>query len=118
MNIAVYQDDLHIASQTPEAILNILQDKKRSISIQIVTYQVLYPHDPGGTMICQLRKYLEKLYVNATIIFNDQLLTDLQISLKIIKLLITKGNPNLIHNETRYAPKSLIKKKKIEQTIQ
>ena len=69
-------------------------------------------------MIFQLRKYLEQLYVNVTIIFNDELPTDLQISLKIIKLLITKGNLNLIHNETTYASKSLIKKKKIEQTIQ
>ena len=40
-----------------------------------------YPHDPGGTMICQLRKYLETLYVNITILFKDKLPTDLQYSL-------------------------------------
>ena len=53
-------------------------------------------------MICQLRKYLEKLYVNKAMLFNDKLPTDVQISLKIMKLLITKGNVNLIHNETTY----------------
>ena len=41
-------------------------------------------------MICQHRKYLEKLYVNITILFNDKFPTDLQIPLKIIKILITK----------------------------
>ena len=30
-----------------------------------------YPHDPGGTMICQLRKYIEQLYVNITILLNQ-----------------------------------------------
>ena len=69
-------------------------------------------------MICQLRKYLEKLYVNVTILFSHKLPTDLQISLKIIKLLITKGNLNLIHNKTTYGIYSFIKKKRIEQTIQ
>ena len=53
-------------------------------------------------MICQLRKYVEKFHVNVTILFQDKLPTDLQISLKIIKLLITKGTLNLIHNETTY----------------
>ena len=53
-------------------------------------------------MICQLRKYLEKFLVNITILFQDKLLTDLQISLNIMNLLITKQNLNLIHNETTY----------------
>ena len=53
-------------------------------------------------MICQLRKYLERLYINITILFKDKLPTNLQISLKIIKLVITKGNLNLIQNETMY----------------
>ena len=35
-------------------------------------------------MICQLRKYLEKLYVNVTILFNNNIPTDSQISLEII----------------------------------
>ena len=53
-------------------------------------------------MICQLRKYLEKLYINVNILFKDQLPTDIQISFETIKLLITKGNLNLIHNNTIY----------------
>ena len=53
-------------------------------------------------MICQLKKYLEELYGNVNILYNDKLPTDLQIAFKIIKLLITKGNLNLIHNQTTY----------------
>ena len=53
-------------------------------------------------MIYQPRKYLEKLYVNVNTLFKDQLPRDLQSSIKIIKLLITIGNLNLIHNETTY----------------
>ena len=51
-------------------------------------------------MICQLRKYLEELYVNVSILFYDKLPTDLKFSLKIMKILTTKGNLYLIHNET------------------
>ena len=68
-------------------------------------------------MICQLRKYLEKLYIKITILFKDKLPTDLQISLKIIKLLITMGNLNLIQNENVLASTSFIKEKKIGQTM-
>ena len=53
-------------------------------------------------MICQLRKRLEKLYVNVTILFKDKLPTNPQISFEIMKLLITRGTLNLIHNETTY----------------
>ena len=100
--IVIYQDDLYIASPTPEDILNILQDKYR-ININPDFYLVgNYPHDPGGTMFRQLRKYLQEVYVNVTILFNDKLLKDLQIYLKMMKLLIIKGNINLIHDETIY----------------
>ena len=37
---------IYIASTTPQEIFHILDGK--------------YPHDPSGTMIYQLRKYLEK----------------------------------------------------------
>ena len=98
----VIQDDLYIASTTPEEIFNILQDKYK-ININPDSYLGgKYPHDRGETMICQLRNYLEKLYVNVAIFFKDKLPKHLQISLKIMKLLITKGNLNLIHNEYTY----------------
>ena len=63
-----------------------------------------YPHDPGGRDICQchIKQYLEKLYVNVNMLFNNKLLTDLHISFQIIKLLIKKGNLNLIHNRNTY----------------
>ena len=69
--IAVYQDDLYIASPTPKAILNALENKYK-LNINPDFYlEATYPNDPDGTMICQLRKYLEKLYVNITKLFND-----------------------------------------------
>ena len=58
--IFVYQDDIYIESPTAEAILNTLQNKYK---LTINPYSYLgakYSIDPGGTMICQLRKYLEK----------------------------------------------------------
>ena len=78
--------------------MHILQDEYK-INIYL---KGKYQHDPGGTTICQLKKYLEKLYVNVNILCNDKLPTDLQISFEIIKLLITKGNLNLIHNKNTY----------------
>ena len=53
-------------------------------------------------MTGQLRKYLKDLYVNATILFNENLPTDQKLSFKIMKLMITKGNLNWIQNETTY----------------
>ena len=50
-------------------------------------------------MICQLRKYLEKLYVNVTILFNNSPPQDPKIFLKIMEILITKGNLTLIPKE-------------------
>ena len=84
--IIISQDELYIASHTPEEILHMLQDKcKTNISLQGE-----YPHDPGGTNICQIKEYLEKLYENVNMLFKDKLPTDLHISFKIIKLLIKK----------------------------
>ena len=56
--IFICQDDLYIASTTPEQILHMLQDKYK-INIYL---QGKYPHDPGGRDICQIKEYLEKLY--------------------------------------------------------
>ena len=56
--IFICQNDLHIASTTPEEILNMLKDKYK-INIYL---QGKYPHDAGGRDICQIKEYLEKLY--------------------------------------------------------
>ena len=53
--IFICQDDLYIASTTPEEILNMLKDKYK-INIYL---QGKYPHDPGGRDICQIKEYLE-----------------------------------------------------------
>ena len=54
--IFICQDDLYIASTTPEKILNILKDKY-TINIYL---KGKYSHDPGGRDICQFKEYLEK----------------------------------------------------------
>ena len=56
--IFVCQDDLYIASTTPQEILNVLKDKYK-INIYL---QGTYPHDTGGRDICQIKEYLEQLY--------------------------------------------------------
>ena len=56
--IFICQDDLYIASATPQEILNMLKDKYK-INIYL---KGKYPHDPGGRDICQITEYLEKLY--------------------------------------------------------
>ena len=56
--IFICQDDLYIASTTPQEILNMLKDKYK-INIYL---QGKYPHDPGGRDICQIKEYLEQLY--------------------------------------------------------
>ena len=76
--IAVYQDDLYIVSPTPEAILNTLENKYELNINPDLSLGTKYPNDPGGTMICQLRKYLEKSYVNVTTLFNDNPPQDLR----------------------------------------
>ena len=50
-------------------------------------------------MICQLRKYLEKLYVNVAILSNDNPPQDLKCFLKIMEILMTKGNLTLMPKE-------------------
>ena len=98
--IIIYEDELYIVSTTPEQILHMLKDKYK-INIYL---QDKYPHDPSGRDICQcqIKEYLEKLYENDNMLFNDKLPTDLHISFEIIKLLIKKGNLNLIHSKNTY----------------
>ena len=55
-----------------------------------------FPHDPGGRDICQLKENLEKLYAIVNMLFKNKLPRDLHIAFEIIKILIKKGNLNLI----------------------
>ena len=96
--IIIYQDGLYIASTTPEEILHMLKDKYK-INIYI---QDNYPHDPGRKDKHQIKEYLEHLYGNICILFNDSFPTDLHTAFQIIKLLIEKANLNLIHNKDSY----------------
>ena len=93
--IIIYHDELYIVSTTPQEILHMLQDKYK-INIYLESN---FPYDPGGRDNCQIKEYLEKLYTNVNMLFKDELPRDLHIAFKIIKLLIKKGNLNLIHNK-------------------
>ena len=96
--IIICQNGLYIASTTPEEILHMLKDKCK-INIYL---QDKYPHDLGGRDICQIKEYLEQLYENVNMLFNNKLPTDLYTAFQIIKLLIEKGNLSLIHNKNSY----------------
>ena len=63
--IIIYQDELYIASIAPEDILHPLQDKYK----MTIYLQDKYPHDPGGTNICQSRNIL-KSYMKMLICFS------------------------------------------------
>ena len=110
--IFICQDNLYIASTTPEKILHMLQAKYK-IKIYLESN---FQHDPGGTNICQLKEYLEKLYTNVNMLFKDKLPRDFHIAFKIIKLLIKKGNLNLIHNKNTYQHfNDLSRKRKLDK---
>ena len=95
--IIICQYGLYIASTTEE-ILHMLKDKYK-INIYL---QDKSPHDPGGKDKYQIKEYLENLYENMNILFNDYLPTDVHTAFQIIKLLIEKGNLNFIHNKNSY----------------
>ena len=96
--IIICQDGLYIASTTPEEILQMLKDKYK-----INTYlQDRYPYDPGEKEKYQIKEYLENLYENMNIVFNDYVPKDLHTAFQIIKLLIEKGNLNLLHSKNSY----------------
>ena len=108
----ICQDDLYIASTTSEQILHMLQDKYK-INIYL---QSNFPHDSGGTNICQLKEYLEKLYANVNMLFKDKLPRDLHIAFEIIKLFIRKGNLNLIHIKNTFQHiNDLSRRRKLEK---
>ena len=96
--IIICQDGLYSVSTTPEETLHMLKDKYK-INIYL---QDKYPHDPGGKDKYQIKKYLENLYENRTILFNHNLPTYLYTPFQIIKLLIEKGNLNLMNNKNSY----------------
>ena len=112
--IIICQDGLFIVSTTPDEILHMLKDKYK-INIYL---QDKYPHDPGGRDIYhyQIKEYLEHLYENMNIPFNNKFPMDLHTEFQIIKLLIEKGNLNLIHNQNSYQHfNSMSRKRKLDK---
>ena len=105
---------MYIASTTLEEISHLLKDRYK-INIYL---QDKYPHDPGGRDISkyQVKEYLENLYENMNILFNDNLPTDLHTAFQIIKFLIEKGNLNLIHDKNSYQHfNSISRKRKLDK---
>ena len=112
--IIICQDGLYIVSTTSEEILYMLKDKYK-IDIYL---QDKYPHDPGGRDIYhyQIKEYLEHLYENMNILFNNKFPMDLHTEFQIIKLLIEKGNLNLIQNKNTYQHfNSMSRKRKLDK---
>ena len=97
---------------TPDEILHMLEDKYK-INIYL---QDKYPHDPSGKDNYQIKEYLEHLYENMNILFNNKFPTELHTEFHIIKLLIEKGNLNLIHNKNTYQHfNSMSRKRKLDK---
>ena len=96
--IIICHDGLYIVSTTPEEILYMLRDKYK-INIYL---QDKYPHDPGGKDNYLIKESLQHLYENMNILFNNKFPTELCTEFQNIKLLIEKGNLNLIHNQNSY----------------
>ena len=74
--IAVYVDDLCIAEQNPTELINILKSKYQ-LKVKgdgPLTYHLGadYFHDPDGTMVCQPKKYIEKLKKTNIRLFNTE----------------------------------------------
>ena len=74
--IAVYVDDLCIAAQDPEKIINVLKSKYH---LEVkgdgpLTYHLGadYFQDPDGTMVSQPKKYIEKLKETYIRLFNTE----------------------------------------------
>ena len=110
--IIICQNGLYIASTIPEEILHILKDKYK-INIYL---QDKHQHDPGGKDNYQIKEYLEHLYENMTILFNNKFPTELHTEFHIIKLLTEKGNLNLIHNKNTYQHfNSMSRKRKLDK---
>ena len=96
--IFICQDDLYIASTTPEEILNMLKTNTRSIFISKVNIHMILVEE----IFVKLRNILKSHMKNLNMLFNNKLPTDLYTTFQIIKLLIKKGNLNLIHNKNTY----------------
>ena len=74
--IALYVDDLCIAAQNPKELINILKSKYQ-LKVKgdgPLTYHLGadYYHDPDGTMVCQPKKYIEKLKATYIRHFNNE----------------------------------------------
>ena len=82
--LIICQDGLYIVSATPDEILHMLKDKYKNI----IYLRDKYPHDPGGRDIYhyQIKEYLEHLYENMNILFDNKYPTDLHTEFQIMKL--------------------------------
>ena len=74
--IAVYVDDLCIATQNPKELISILKSKYH-LKVKgdgPLTYHLGadYFHDPDGTMVCQPKKCIEKMKETSIRFFNTE----------------------------------------------
>ena len=74
--IAVYDDALCIAAETPKELICI-HKSKYNLKVKgdgPLTYNLVadYFHDPGGTMVCQPKKYIDKWKETYIRLFNTK----------------------------------------------
>ena len=96
--IFICQDDLYIASTTPEEILHMLKDKYKINIISKVNMHMILVEE----IFVKSRNIWNSCMKNLNMLFNNKLPTDLCTTFEIIKLLIEKGNLNLVHNKNSY----------------
>ena len=100
--IIIHQDELYIASSTPQEILHIVKDKYK-IKINPNDYQGSnFPYGPGGAMICYLQSqcHTQEIYISTLYIKFHQSKHYLHINIPIYK-----KQEKLIHDyiqETSY----------------
>ena len=74
--IALYVDDLCIAAENPKELISILKSKYylKVKGDGPLTYHLGadYFHDPDGTVVCQPKKYNEKLKETYITLFNTE----------------------------------------------
>ena len=85
-----------------------------------------YPNDPGGTMVCQLKKYIEELHEKYIRLLKDNppkklktLLDKIDLPsvyLMNMKILITKGNPTLMPKGAADEKLNYLSRKKVQPT--
>ena len=109
--IFICQDDLYIASTTPEENLHMLKTNTRLIFISKINIHMILVEE----IFVKSRNIWNSSMKNVNMLFKNKLPTDLYTTFQIIKLLIEKGNLNLIHNKDSYQHFNYLPREKLDK---